>query len=378
MEKRKNYYIVIGCIVLLILLSGIGIYLTFNKKEESNEEKEITEKISYKILKENTNYFIEKENQNNLEELGEYFCESKECESIVSYNNQDAKFIIYDNGYRFISFENNKINVQELEELNKDTIQEISLKNNDVIVEYKNNLVGIYEVESNQLKELLLGEYTFNKIENNKVVLLKKESFVVYDLKEKKIMNTIFVPTNDFQVAENDQNTIYIVYYSLPYEIILNRIYDKNGEFLLDQGYFQALLQDGTIVMTDEVIPYITGCGQMLYGYNNIQNFKIYQESTLIKTSKSYKSFMGFKNSDKKDYFIAVDENNNLNLYDKEENVLFQIEEWNEEKILAYWKIENNQFIFATGKHDDEFFTEYVYDLSGNIMGSQQVFTCQF
>ena len=223
MEKSKNYKIyIIRCIVLLIIVSGTGIILFYQNLEKnkhsvvSSYEKpnEITEKIVYKILKNNNGYndyySLEKENKENSEEIGEYICESKECKFFPVTNNQ-PKFVIYDNGYKFLALEDNKINVQKIEELDKDNIDYIYIENNDLIVEYKNNSVGIYEVEPNQLKKLLLGNYTFNRIINNNVILIKGENFVIYDLKEKKVENEIYGPHSYFDMAENDKNTIYIL-----------------------------------------------------------------------------------------------------------------------------------------------------------------------
>ena len=339
-----------GCIVLLILFGGIGLFLLNSNEdnrtlETTEKENEITEKIVYKILKNNDyNYYsLNNENKENLEELGEYLCESKECMSIVSYNDQDAKFIVYDNGYRFISLENNKINVQELEELNKEeinTIYHIGIREENIFIKYRDDTMSVYSTLLNKMvleKEkytdyFQLTDVVFLVDENTSLSIYNKnmDFFQTFSIKD-RIMNIEEVKIHD--------QFYYIVKYISRSSEIPDTIYDYQLNPIIDNYYFNGIDINDNMILTKEY-PNIYQGGINMAGYLNIKEFETFDvQNHTFQASKNYLSIMNYvldKETSKILYFFAIDENNKLALYDlKEEKIVEFPEEWNEQKRLC-------------------------------------------
>lgn len=266
-------------------------------------------------------------NEENVKKVGEYKCDSKDC----NYITHNGNYILFDD-FGLVAYDYKKNKTHEL------NYPEIDYRVEQLVADDK--IYGII-VEND-------GKYGYYSFELDKYVIpMSEKNFLYYDSAgfienrgdERDIVDlqgNKFVP--DISKLENIEGTDFYYYtYYCGIEDCLYKFYNKNGNSLADDKE----IWDYTITDSKEII---------LFDENDNTRFEIYNSSGLLTyTSKNYKSVYHLWNVE--DYLAVIDTDNYLKLINSKEEVIATFTEMTEEKyfhdmISGWYEYDNKNGIY--------------------------------
>lgn len=311
-----------------------------------------------------------------------YTCKDANCEilstPLKSYKN--PIFLIYDQDYKVISYHNGELKTSKVS-FDRSNIKNLQVYDNYFTFNFlDSNESSFYQLKDDSIQKIWTGEYQNYYDEEGKLLIEDDNNWYAYDYADEKFL-TIPIETNSdsahsfLNVKKANQKSYYVM--SFLFSSIADepdKIYLDDGTLMLDQTFFQTVLSNGDLVVTEKRMPYVTGCGEMMIGFNDVQTFKVYEEDLSYHTSKTYQAILGFKSDGENDYFLAVDENNYLNVYNFQEEVVLAIQKWSDDDTMAYWEVNGDEIKIAlyNEKENSEELTEYLYDINHGLLGQQK------
>jgi len=379
MEKKNSNKVLVE--ILFLLIVGIVIVVLLTKEKEL--------KKFYGYQEEETFYLEEIYHENEAV----YSCKTKHCE-IISKESNIPIFLIYDNEYLLFYLKTNDIvslnktkeeikeifmediyinilekenhlkiyNILTNEEIEeKKEIEDIKVEKNYFQINYQDNSYDIYNLLKNKvikpigLRSLFLEKY---------IIFEEKEKWSAYSLEEEKVvLEKSFTKENGFlNILPGKIHTYFYTSYAWDYEEPVE-IYNEKLELISENYVPRGKTKEENLIVTKEKEPFITG-GISSKSYYRVKDFNMIDSNGLeIYQSKKYLSIQNFVENEEQEteYFLGVDEENILNLYDMKEKLLAKIIEWDENKRLCTTgNMENDIYKFAVSlTSDTSMFYEY-------------------
>jgi len=205
------------------------------------------------------------------------------------------------------------------------------------------------------LRSLFLEKY---------IIFEEKEKWSAYSLEEEKVvLEKSFTKENGFlNILPGKIHTYFYTSYAWDYEEPVE-IYNEKLELISENYVPRGKTKEENLIVTKEKEPFITG-GISSKSYYRVKDFNMIDSNGLeIYQSKKYLSIQNFVENEEQEteYFLGVDEENILNLYDMKEKLLAKIIEWDENKRLCTTgNMENDIYKFAVSlTSDTSMFYEY-------------------
>ena len=348
-------YIYAFCGVLLLLVFAMSLYHQKSIKPVYSGK----ELIFY--MREDGFISTEMSSSNDLQYV--YKCLTNECKNITEENFQKYA-LIHDGDY--IIYEVGTDNIKKLVTENNISVATVrSYEDNYYFLLVFDENKSFYTTEPSSMYYINEDEYVFQNenIALNKyldyseiavLTFINDDDFIFYSLKSAKYLGKFSVKNSYYIRGENvvsvnpdtNENVIYSnTFKPLPVE--------SNSDIV-------GFTSDNNLIISKSYAYRAASNQEMYSGYGSDRGFKIYNQSgELIKESKKYKSFQVMLSNE---YFLAVDNDNYLKLYDIEENELAKLTLWNEKQVIRRIELNDNAISVYTGKNGEKS-VFYKYDI---------------